>query len=52
MKKSRFTETEIISILKQADSGIKVSDLPARFLRANRTCCLNEADTENILRSD
>ncbi len=27
MKKSRFTETQIVSILKQADTGVKVSDL-------------------------
>ena len=27
MKKSRFTEQQIIGILKQADAGIKVQDL-------------------------
>jgi putative transposase len=27
MKKSRFTESEIVSILKQADAGIPVKDL-------------------------
>ena len=27
MKKSRFTETQIVSILKQADSGMLVKDL-------------------------
>jgi putative transposase len=27
MKKSRFTESQIISILKQQESGVKVSDL-------------------------
>lgn len=27
MKKSRFSEQQIISILKQADAGIKVQDL-------------------------
>jgi len=26
MKRSRFTETQIISILKEADSGMKVKD--------------------------
>ena len=27
MKKSRFTEQQIINILKQADAGVKVQDL-------------------------
>ena len=27
MKKSRFTETQIVSILKEADSGLKVAEI-------------------------
>ena len=27
MKKSKFTETQIVSILKQADTGVPVKDI-------------------------
>ena len=30
MKRSRFTETQIISILKEADAGVKVKDVCRR----------------------
>lgn len=30
MKRSRFTETQIISILKEADAGVKVKDICRR----------------------
>ena len=30
MKRSRFTETQIISILKDADAGVKVKDICRR----------------------
>lgn len=31
MKKSRFTEQQIINILKQADAGVKVQDLCRQY---------------------
>ena len=31
MKKSRFSEQQIINILKQADAGVKVQDLCRQF---------------------
>jgi len=34
MKKSKFTETQIVSILKQADAGVPVKDICAK--RASR----------------
>lgn len=37
MKKSRFTENQIIAILKQADSGMPISDLTRKYGLGNST---------------
>lgn len=37
MKKSRFTETQIISILKEVDAGLKVEDICRKHGISNAT---------------
>ena len=37
MKKSRFTETPIVSILKDADAGMKVDDICRKYNISNAT---------------
>jgi len=37
MKKSRFTENQIISILKEADSGIPIAELTRKYGLGNST---------------
>ena len=37
MKKSRFTENQIISILKEADAGIPIAELTRKYGLGNST---------------
>jgi len=37
MKKSQFTETQIVSILKESDAGMKVDDICRRHNISNAT---------------
>ena len=39
MKKSRFTETQIVSTLKEADAGMKVSELCRKHGISDTTYC-------------
>jgi len=36
MKKSKFTETQIVSILKQADAGVPVKDICRQASQSER----------------
>jgi putative transposase len=38
MKRSRFSETQIVSILKEADAGAKVKDLCRKHGISDATC--------------
>ena len=38
MKKVRFTETQIVNILKLADSGMKVEDIRSEERRVGKEC--------------
>ena len=39
MKKSRFSETQIVSILKEGDAGMKVSEICRKHGISDATCC-------------
>jgi hypothetical protein len=46
MKKSKFTETQIVAILQQADAGVPIKDiLPDRLRSARRRTTSGRANT-------
>lgn len=40
MKRSRFTETQIVAILKEADSGMKVKEICSKPRASSPKVCL------------
>ena len=38
MKKTRFSETQIVAILKEADAGMKVADICRKHGISDATC--------------
>ena len=47
MKKSRFSETEIVSILKRADAGLPVKALCVTWLRSRHGPCAGPVNARN-----
>ena len=52
MIKSRFTETQILSILKEADAGLKVSDICRKHGISDATCYSRKAKYGRMSASD
>ena len=52
MKKSRFTENKIISILKEADSGMPISELTRKYGLGNSTIYTWRAKYGGMVASD
>jgi putative transposase len=46
MKKSKFTETQIIAVLKQGDAGVPVKDLCRQARISPATYCLRLDDDQ------